>query len=172
MGSRWLLLLLFTLTTSALLAQSPPQSQSPPPAAPGEPSVQSLLDRIQQLESRINQLEERDRQREAAQASIAAPPSPAETPAAPADPPSDWRASGARLRQACGPPVAAFLASPSERSSRADVVAQMMPAVQLASGSRLLAGSPPPPEDGSAPRSPRPRRRSITMPTCWACRPN
>ena len=84
MGSRWLLLLLFTLTTSALLAQSPPQSQSPPPAAPGEPSVQSLLDRIQQLENRINQLEERDRQREAAQASIAPPPSPAETPAAPA----------------------------------------------------------------------------------------
>jgi len=54
MGSRWLLLLLLSLTTSALLAQSPP------PAAPIEPTVQSLLDRIQQLENRINQLEDRE----------------------------------------------------------------------------------------------------------------
>ena len=61
MGSRWLLVLLFSLTTSALLAQSPPP-------APTEPTVQSLLDRIQQLENRINQLEDRERKQEAAQA--------------------------------------------------------------------------------------------------------
>ncbi len=61
MGSRWLLVLLFSLTTSALLAQSPP-------AASTEPTVQSLLDRIQQLENRINQLEDRERKQEAAQA--------------------------------------------------------------------------------------------------------
>jgi hypothetical protein len=66
MGSRWLLLLLFLLTTSALLAQSPP------PAAPSEPTVQSLLDRIQQLENRINQLEDRERKQEAAAAATPA----------------------------------------------------------------------------------------------------
>ena len=83
MGSRWLLLLLFCLTTSALRAQSSPPQSSPaeaqPQAASGEPSVQSLLDRIQQLENRLSQLEERDRQKEAAQAPGVAP-SPAETP--------------------------------------------------------------------------------------------
>ena len=62
MGSRWLSLLLFSLTTSALLAQSPP------PSAPTEPSVQSLLERIQQLENRIDQLEDRERKQEAVQA--------------------------------------------------------------------------------------------------------
>jgi hypothetical protein len=72
MGSRWLLLLLFLLTTSALLAQSPP------PAAPSEPTVQSLLDRIQQLENRINQLEDRERKQEAAAAATPATPAPAE----------------------------------------------------------------------------------------------
>ncbi len=59
MGSRWLLLLLFSLAAGTLAAQS-----QPAPAA-AEPTVQSLLDRIQQLESRISQLEERDRQKEA-----------------------------------------------------------------------------------------------------------
>ena len=73
MGSRWLLLLLFSLTTGALLAQSPP------PSAPTEPSVQSLLDRIQQLENRINQLEEHERKQEAVQAGTSAAPNPAET---------------------------------------------------------------------------------------------
>ena len=72
MGSRWLLPLLFSLTTSAVLAQSPPP-------APSEPTVQSLLDRIQQLENRINQLEDRERKQEAAQAGTAAAPAPAET---------------------------------------------------------------------------------------------
>ena len=73
MGSRWLLLLLFSLTTSALLAQSPP------PATPTEPTVQSLLNRIQQLENRIDQLEDRERKQETAQAGAAAAPTPAET---------------------------------------------------------------------------------------------
>jgi hypothetical protein len=73
MGSRWLLVLLFSLTTSALLAQSPPQAST-------EPTVQSLLDRIQQLENRINQLEDRERKQEAAQAAA-----PASAPAAPAE---------------------------------------------------------------------------------------
>jgi len=91
MGSRWLLVLLFSLTTSALLAQSPP-------AASTEPTVQSLLDRIQQLENRINQLEDRERKQEAAQAGApaSAPAAPAEavtqaavaTPAPPPPPPS------------------------------------------------------------------------------------
>jgi phospholipid-binding lipoprotein MlaA len=58
---------LFSLTTSALLAQSPP-------AASTEPTVQSLLDRIQQLENRINQLEDRERKQEAAQAEEAPAP--------------------------------------------------------------------------------------------------
>jgi hypothetical protein len=74
MGSRWLLLLLFLLTTSALPAQSPP----PAPASPSEPTVQSLLDRIQQLENRINQLEDRERKQEAAAAATPAAPAPAE----------------------------------------------------------------------------------------------
>ena len=73
MGSRWLLVLLFSLTTSALLAQSPPPAST-------EPTVQSLLDRIQQLENRINQLEDRERKQEAAQAAA-----PTSTPAAPAE---------------------------------------------------------------------------------------
>jgi hypothetical protein len=91
MGSRWLLVLLFSLTTSALLAQSPP-------AASTKPTVQSLLDRIQQLESRINQLEDRERKQEAGQAGApaSAPAAPAEavtqaavaTPAPPPPPPS------------------------------------------------------------------------------------
>jgi len=84
MGSRWLLLLLFSLTTSGLLAQSSSQPQLPPSqsaAAASEPSVESLLERIQQLENRITQLEERDRQKEAALAPAPAPPSPAEAPA-------------------------------------------------------------------------------------------
>src|SRR6266852_1561407 len=68
MGSRWLLLLLFSLTTSALLAQSSP------PSAPTELTVQSLLDRIQQLESRINQLEDHERKQEAALAGTPAAP--------------------------------------------------------------------------------------------------
>ncbi len=80
MGSRWLLLLLFSLTTSALVAQSPP------PVAESQPTVQSLLDRIQQLESRISQLEDRDRKLEAAQAAAPAAPTPAETPAEAAAP--------------------------------------------------------------------------------------
>ena len=88
MGSRWLLLLLFSLTTSAVLAQSPPpqssSSQSQPsqsqPSAPSEPSVQTLLDRIQQLENRISQLEERDRKLEVAQAPGPVAPSPVEPP--------------------------------------------------------------------------------------------
>jgi hypothetical protein len=74
MGSRWLLLLLFLLTTSALPAQSPP----PAPASPSEPTVQSLLDRIQQMENRINQLEDRERKQEAAGAATPAAPAPAE----------------------------------------------------------------------------------------------
>jgi hypothetical protein len=91
MGSRWLLLILFSLTTSALLAQSPPP-------APAEPTVQSLLDRIQQLENRLNQLEDRERKHEAVQVGAAAAPAPAETtqqaavmtpaPPPPAPPPS------------------------------------------------------------------------------------
>jgi hypothetical protein len=73
MASRWLLLLLFSLTTSTLLAQSSPVSTST------EPTVQSLLDRIQQLENRINQLEDREREQEAAQAGAPTAPAAAET---------------------------------------------------------------------------------------------
>lgn len=80
MGSRWLLLLLFSVTSSAVLAQSSrPQASPSQPSAGAEPTVQTLLDRIQQLENRINQLEERDRQK-AAQASG---PAAGEIPAAP-----------------------------------------------------------------------------------------
>ncbi len=89
MGSRWLLLLLvFSLPPSALLAQSPPLS-----SATAEPTVQSLLERIEQLERRINQLEDRERKQEApAQAAAAAVPAPSETAtqadvATPAPPP-------------------------------------------------------------------------------------
>ena len=96
MGSRWLLLLLFSLTTSALLAQSAPPPSSPTQtqasAASSEPSVQTLLERIQQLENRIDQLEARDRQIEVAQTPRPAAPTPTESPAAaaptPAVPPS------------------------------------------------------------------------------------
>ena len=55
MLSRLLPLLLVSLVTSPLLAQSP--SQSPEPEA----SIQSLLDRVQQLESRIAELEDHER---------------------------------------------------------------------------------------------------------------
>ena len=51
MLSRLLPLLLVSLVTSPLLAQSPPQSPQP------EPSIQGLLDRIEQLEKRIAGLE-------------------------------------------------------------------------------------------------------------------
>jgi hypothetical protein len=73
MDSRWLLPLLFSLTTSTLLAQSPPSS------TPTEPTVHSLLDRIQQLENRINQLEDRERKQEAAQAGTPLAPALAPT---------------------------------------------------------------------------------------------
>src|SRR6202158_3772024 len=73
MGSRWLLPLLFSLTTSTLLAQSPPS------ATPTEPTVQNLLDRIPQLEKRIAQLEDRERKQQAAQAGT--PPVPVLAPA-------------------------------------------------------------------------------------------
>ena len=103
MGSRWLLLLLFSLTTSALLAQSSP------PSAPTELTVQSLLDRIQRLESRINQLEDHERKQEAAlagtpaapvttQAVVTAPvPAPAATQAR-AESPAEEHASMGEIR--------------------------------------------------------------------------
>src|SRR5437868_9576330 len=55
MPSRLLPLLVFSLATSGLLAQSTPQIQEP------EPSVQSLLERIQRLEKRIGELEDQQR---------------------------------------------------------------------------------------------------------------
>src|SRR5712691_8502990 len=55
MPSRLLSLLVFSLATSGLLAQSTPQIQEP------EPSVQSLLERIQRLEKRIGELEDHQR---------------------------------------------------------------------------------------------------------------
>src|SRR5438876_12014854 len=55
MPSRLLPLLVFSLATSGLLAQSTPQIQEP------EPSVQSLLERIQRLEKRIGELEDHQR---------------------------------------------------------------------------------------------------------------
>jgi hypothetical protein len=55
MLSRLLPLLLVSLVTSPLLAQSPPQSPEP------EPSMQGLLDRIEQLEKRIAELEDHER---------------------------------------------------------------------------------------------------------------
>ena len=75
MGSRCLLSLLFALTTSMLLAQSPAS------APPTEPTLQSLLDRIQQLENRINQLEDRERRQEAAPAGTPLAPTETTTPA-------------------------------------------------------------------------------------------
>ena len=95
MGSRWLLLLLFSLTTSASLAQSPP------PAADSEPSVESLVDRIQQLEKRINQLEDHERKQNAAQATSSVPPSPVEAPpaATPPPPPPEEHAGMAETRE-------------------------------------------------------------------------
>src|SRR2546427_1359674 len=55
MLSRLLPLLLVSLVTSPLLAQSPPQSAEP------EPSTQGLLDRVEQLEKRIAELEDHER---------------------------------------------------------------------------------------------------------------
>src|SRR6184192_3337462 len=55
MPSRLLSLLVLSLATSGLLAQSTPQIQEP------EPSVQSLLERIQRLEKRIGELEDQQR---------------------------------------------------------------------------------------------------------------
>src|SRR5438034_2778184 len=55
MPSRLLPLLVFSLATSGLLAQSTPQIQEP------EPSVQSLLERIQRLDKRIGELEDHQR---------------------------------------------------------------------------------------------------------------
>src|SRR5213080_3088396 len=52
---RSLSLLVFSLATSGLLAQSTPQIEEP------EPSVQSLLERIQRLEKRIGELEDHQR---------------------------------------------------------------------------------------------------------------
>src|SRR4029077_20454280 len=75
MGSRCLLSLLFALTTSMLLAQSPAS------APPTGPTLQSLLDRIQQLENRINQLEDRERRQEAAPAGTPLAPTETTTPA-------------------------------------------------------------------------------------------
>ena len=75
MGSRCLLSLLFALTTSMLLAQSPAS------APPTGPTLQSLLDRIQQLENRINQLEDRERRQEAAPAGTPVAPTETTTPA-------------------------------------------------------------------------------------------
>ena len=54
MNSRLLSLLVVSLVTSPLWAQSAPQSSEP------EPSIQSLLDRIQQLEKRIAELEDHE----------------------------------------------------------------------------------------------------------------
>src|SRR3984893_19595511 len=55
MLSRLLPLLLVSLVTRSLLAQSPPQSPET------EPSIQGLLDRIEQLEKRIAELEDHER---------------------------------------------------------------------------------------------------------------
>src|SRR5438445_10471940 len=52
MPSRLLSLLVLSLATSGLLAQSTPQIQE------HEPSLQSLLERIQRLEKRIGELED------------------------------------------------------------------------------------------------------------------
>ena len=80
MRSRWSLLLLFSFTTSALLAQSAPVPASAPIDSQ---TVQTLLDRIQQLENRISQLEDHERKQEAAAVNPAAPGSGVPSPAAP-----------------------------------------------------------------------------------------
>ena len=80
MRSRWSLLLLFSFTTSALLAQSAPAPASTPIDSQ---TVQTLLDRIQQLENRISQLEDHERKQEAAAVNPAAPGSGVPSPAAP-----------------------------------------------------------------------------------------
>src|SRR5438105_15852828 len=64
---RSLSLLVFSLATSGLLAQSAPQIQEP------EPSVQSLLERIQRLEKRIGDLEDHQRAQAADGAESSAP---------------------------------------------------------------------------------------------------
>src|SRR6266699_2460168 len=64
---RSLSLLVFSLATSGLLAQSTPQIQKP------EPSVQSLLERIQRLEKRIGELEDHQRTQAAVGAEISGP---------------------------------------------------------------------------------------------------
>ena len=56
MLSRLLPLLLVSLVTSPLLAQSPPRSSQP------EVSIQGLLDRVEQLEKRIAELEDHERE--------------------------------------------------------------------------------------------------------------
>src|SRR2546428_3421532 len=61
MCTRWLALLVFSLGSSALLAQPTP----PPPNQ--EQTMQILLDRIQQLEKRVSELEEHERKQSPAQ---------------------------------------------------------------------------------------------------------
>src|SRR5438034_6278775 len=67
MPSRLLSLLVLSLATSGLLAQSTPQIREP------EPSVQSLLERIQQLEKRIGELEDHQRTQAAVGAESSGP---------------------------------------------------------------------------------------------------
>src|SRR5437867_1325100 len=64
---RSLSLLVFSLATSGLLAQSTPQIEEP------EPSVQSLLERIQRLEKRIGELEDHQRTQAAVGAESSGP---------------------------------------------------------------------------------------------------
>src|SRR5207244_8719538 len=64
---RSLSLLVFSLATSGLLAQSTPQIQEL------EPSVQSLLERIQRLEKRIDELENHQRPQAADRAGRSGP---------------------------------------------------------------------------------------------------
>ena len=74
MRSRLLPLLVLFLASTALVAQSAPQSPEP------EPSTQSLLDRIQQLEKRISELEDHERKEAAAQTAISNSEAVTETP--------------------------------------------------------------------------------------------
>src|SRR6266478_4777335 len=67
MFPRSLSLLVFSLATSGLLAQSTAQIQEP------EPSVQSLLERIQRLEKRIGELEDHQRTQAAVGAGSSGP---------------------------------------------------------------------------------------------------
>src|SRR5947208_14173482 len=67
MPSRLLSLLVLSLATSGLLAQSTPQIQEP------EPSIQSLLERIRRLEKRIGELEDHQRTQAAVGAESSAP---------------------------------------------------------------------------------------------------